>query len=89
MSWAPPRAARGQHVAGANRLRVIIDYYRAEQERQGPRAVEPYALRRTRTGNLLLYRVNDYGAPRSYRLDRIAGVRPTTDTFVPRFRVEF
>jgi hypothetical protein len=38
---------------------------------------------------LVLFVVNDQGALRSYRNDRIAGVRPTTATFTPRFRVEF
>jgi predicted nucleotidyltransferase component of viral defense system len=74
--------------AGANRLRVEIDY-RAEQGRHGPRTVEPYSLRRTLDGNLLLYVVNDHGMLRGYRVDRIAGIRPTTEPFTPRFRVEF
>jgi predicted nucleotidyltransferase component of viral defense system len=74
--------------AGANRLRVEIDY-RAEQGRHGPRTVEPYSLRRTLDGNLLLYVVNDRGMLRGYRVDRIAGIRPTTEPFMPRFRVEF
>jgi hypothetical protein len=51
--------------------------------------VEPYALRRTRAGHLVLYVVNDRGGLRSYRLDRIAGVRATDQPFVPRYRVEF
>lgn len=74
--------------AGANRLKVDIDY-RAEQGRQGPRRVEPYSLRRTQDGNLVLFVVNDYGALRSYRVDRIAGIRPTAAPFRPRYRVEF
>ena len=74
--------------AGANRLKVDIDY-RAEHGRQGPRRVEPYSLRQTQDGNLVLFVVNDYGELRSYRVDRIAGIRPTTTTFRPRYRVEF
>jgi hypothetical protein len=74
--------------AGANRLRVEIDY-RAEDGRWGPRRVEPYSLRRTKDGNLLLFVVNDRGQLRGYRADRIAGVRPTDETFRPRFLVEF
>jgi predicted nucleotidyltransferase component of viral defense system len=73
--------------AGANRLKVIIDY-RPERGRQGPRLVEPYSLRRSNAGDLLLFVVNDQGQLRSYRLDRIAGVRPTAQPFQPRFRVE-
>lgn len=74
--------------AGANRLMVDVDY-RAEDGRWGPRRVEPYSLRRTQDGNLVLFVVNDYGRLRSYRVDRIAGIRPTTVPFTPKFRVEF
>jgi hypothetical protein len=96
-AWRPPRAIaswrRGAPLelirfAGANRLKVEIDY-RAEQGRWGPRQVEPYALRRTRDGNLVLFVVNDRGQLRSYRVDRIAGVRVTDEPFRPRYAVEF
>jgi predicted nucleotidyltransferase component of viral defense system len=96
-TWLPPKAITSWHrgfpfelirYAGANRLKVEIDY-RAEAGRQGPRLVEPYSLRRTKDGNLLLFVVNDYGALRGYRVDRIAGARPTSQTFVPRYLVEF
>jgi predicted nucleotidyltransferase component of viral defense system len=74
--------------AGANRVMVEVDY-RAERGRQGPRRVEPYSLRRTQDGNLVLFVVNDYGELRSYRVDRIAAIRPTAVPFTPKFRVEF
>jgi predicted nucleotidyltransferase component of viral defense system len=74
--------------AGANRLKIVIDY-RAEQGRRGPRVVEPYAFRRSRAGALLLFVRNDRGLVRSYRVDRIAGVSVEPETFEPRFRVEF
>jgi predicted nucleotidyltransferase component of viral defense system len=92
-----PRAIRSWNLgfplhlvryAGANRLKVEIDY-RAEQGRQGPRIVEPYALRVSQKGDYRLMVVNDRGQLRSYRLDRIAGVRTTTQPFAPRYRVEF
>jgi predicted nucleotidyltransferase component of viral defense system len=95
--WTPPRAItswrRGIPLetiryAGANRLKVEIDY-RPEQGRSGPRLVEPYSLRRTLDGNLILFVVNDHGALRSYRVDRIRRVRPTDTPFRPRFVVEF
>ena len=95
--WSPPRAfttwksgARMELIrfAGANRLLIDIDY-RAEDGRWGRRVVEPYSVRRTREGNLLLFVVNDRGQLRSYRLDRIAGVRVVDQTFRPRFIVEF
>jgi predicted nucleotidyltransferase component of viral defense system len=96
-TWQAPRAIttwRRQvplellRYAGVNRLKVDIDY-RAEKGRHGPRRVEPYSLRRTQDGNLVLFVVNDYGVLRSYRVDRIAGIRPTAVPFTPRFRVEF
>jgi predicted nucleotidyltransferase component of viral defense system len=74
--------------AGANRLKVDIDY-RAEDGRRGPRRVEPYSLRRSVEGNLLLFVVNDRDQLRAYRADRIVGVKPTNETFRPRFLVEF
>jgi predicted nucleotidyltransferase component of viral defense system len=95
--WTAPRAItswrRGIPLetiryAGANRLKVEIDYP-AEQGRHGPRVVEPYSLRQTKDGNLVLFVVNDRGQQRSYRVDRIAGVRPTATPFTPRFIVEF
>ena len=95
--WVPPRAIsswrRGfpfelVRYAGANRLKVDIDY-RAADGRQGLRRVEPYSLRRTRDGNLILFVVNDRGQLRGYRADRIVGVRPTDETFQPSFLVEF
>lgn len=95
--WAAPTALaswrRGVPLellrfAGANRLKVEIDY-RAEQGRRGPRVVEPYSLRRSRDGNLLLMVVNDRGLIRSYRVDRVAGVRVTDQPFRPRYLVEF
>jgi predicted nucleotidyltransferase component of viral defense system len=95
--WTPPAAMatwRGAapleliRFAGANRLKAEIDY-RAERGRQGPRLVEPYSLRRTKDGNLVLFVVNDRGELRSYRVDRIAGVRVTDAPFQPRYVVEF
>ncbi len=95
-AWIPPRAITSWRrgfpfelirYAGANRLKVDIDY-RAADGRQGARRVEPYSLRRTLDGNLLLFVVNDRGELRAYRVDRIAGVRPTDETFQPRFLVE-
>lgn len=95
--WVPPRAMtswrRGAPLelirfAGANRLKVAIDY-RAQQGRRGPRVVEPYALRRTRDRKLLLFVVNDRGELRSYRVDRIARVRVLDQPFQPRYVIEF
>jgi predicted DNA-binding transcriptional regulator YafY len=81
--WVQPA-----RYAGANRLKIDIDY-RAADGRWGTRRVEPYSLRRTQQGNLILFVVNDRGQLRSYRVDRIAAVRPTAETFRPSFLVEF
>lgn len=96
-AWSPPTAmASWRHgaplelirFAGANRLRIEIDY-RAEKGRWGPRIVEPYAFRRTKDGNLVLFLINDRGEPRSYRVDKIASVKITDQPFRPRYYVEF
>jgi predicted nucleotidyltransferase component of viral defense system len=69
--------------AGANRLCVDLDYGGSS------RRIEPYSLRRTLAGNIVLYAVRaDGGEPRSYRLDRIQGVRVTGEAFAPRYIVE-
>ena len=69
-------------------MKVEIDY-RAANGRQGPRVVEPYSLRQTKDGNLILFVVNDSGQLRGYRADRMVGARPTSVSFEPRFVVEF
>ena len=74
--------------AGANRLKVLLDY-RPERGRVGPRVVEPYSLRRTRDGKLLLFVRNDQGQLRSYRVDRIRGASIEPESFTPRYRVDF
>ncbi|MCL2802564.1 MAG: nucleotidyl transferase AbiEii/AbiGii toxin family protein [Micrococcales bacterium] len=73
--------------SAANRLCVEVNYH-AKDGKVGPKIVEPYSLRRTREGNYLLFVVNDQGLLRSFRVDRIAGMRPTTQTFDPKYRVE-
>jgi predicted nucleotidyltransferase component of viral defense system len=96
-AWTPPRAMTTWRqaaplelirFAGANRLRVEIDY-RPVEGRWGPRIVEPLSFRMTRDGHLLLFVINDRGQLRSYRVDRIAGVRVLDQSFAPRYFVEF
>ena len=86
-SWRKRVPLELLRYAGANWLKVDVDY-RAEQGRQGARRVEPYSLRRAQDGNLVLFVVNDYVELRSYRVDRIAAIRPTAVQFTPKFRVE-
>jgi predicted nucleotidyltransferase component of viral defense system len=74
--------------AAANRLCIELDY-RDEEGRRGTRVIEPYSLRRTKAGVLLLYAVRAQdGQDRSYRVDRIVGARATQQTFAPRYAVE-
>jgi predicted DNA-binding transcriptional regulator YafY len=87
-SWHAGAPIEIIRFAGANRLKILLDY-RAESGRRGPRVVEPYSLRRTNDGHLLLYVVNDHGQPRSYRVDRIVSAVATGETFTPRYLVEF
>ncbi len=74
--------------AGANRLKVTIDY-RPMSGRVGPRTVEPYSLRYSKQGDLLVMVVNDLDQVRSYRADRILDVRIEPESFTPRYLVEF
>lgn len=70
--------------AGANHLCIELGY-------QGTtRLIEPYSLRRTSDGNLLLHAVKVKTQElRSYRLDRIKGVKVTNIPFKPKYAVEF
>lgn len=74
--------------AAANRLCVDLDY-QDEEGRRSTRTIEPYSLRRSSSGDLLLYAVRSQnGQDRSYRVDRILGARATQQTFTPRYAVE-
>jgi predicted nucleotidyltransferase component of viral defense system len=69
--------------AATNRLCVDLDYQATI------RRIEPYSLRRTRAGQIVLYAVRiDSGEVRSYRLERIGGARATDQSFIPRYVVE-
>lgn len=91
-TWRPPAMTQAWHTstpleiirfAAANRLCVDLTY-------QGSRRlIEPYSLRRTQDGNLLLYAVkHDTGEDRSYRVDRIQGAQATQTPYTPRYVVE-
>ena len=69
--------------AASNRLCVDLRYLGST------RRIEPYSLRRTLEGNVILHAHNrDKSAHRSYRLDRIQGARVTNESFSPRFVIE-
>lgn len=69
--------------AAANRLLVELQY-------QGSmRRIEPYSLRRTSEGNIVLHAVRaESGEHRSYRIDRIQAASVTNESFVPRYEIE-
>ena len=69
--------------AAANRLCVDLAYNNTI------RRIEPYSLRRTRDGNIVLHaeRLPD-AVHRSYRIDRIQGVAVSDQSFEPRYTVE-
>ena len=70
--------------AASNRLLVELGY------RGSIRLIEPYSLRRTRDGNLILHALRaDNRQHRSYRVDMIESVRSTTTPFRPVYAVEF
>lgn len=91
-TWSPPPMAYAWHTAAplevirfaaANRLCVDLNYSGTR------RLIEPYSLRRTRDGNLLLYAVKHAtGEDRSYRVDRIQAAIVTKISFTPRYIVE-
>lgn len=96
-SWRMPAMAQAWHTnipletirfAAANRLCVNLDYVDV-QGNWKKRVVEPYSLRRSKNGYLLLYIVrHDTGKPRSYRVDRIQKAEVTSIPFTPRYAIE-
>ncbi len=86
-SWSPPPMAQAWHTAvpleiirfaAANRLCVDLEY------KNEHRLIEPYSLRRTQDGNILLHAVrHEDGEPRSYRVDRIQSAVATNVSFSP------
>src|SRR5262249_32602705 len=69
--------------AAANHLCVDLAYDGSV------RRIEPYSLRQTLEGNLVLHAIrSDSGAHRSYRIDRMQGAAVTDRVFSPRYLVE-
>ena len=91
-SWRPPAMAQPWHVSvpleiirfsASNRLCIDLEYLGRR------RLIEPYSLRRTQDGNLLLYAVkHETGEIRAYRVDRIQGANPTNVSFSPKYLIE-
>jgi predicted nucleotidyltransferase component of viral defense system len=74
--------------AASNRLCVEIDYT-DEQGARSTRTIEPYSLRHTQAGHIVLHAIRvDNQQHRSYRVDRIRAARATQRSFAPRYAIE-
>lgn len=91
LAWRPPSWAQswGQKIplevirfAAANHLCVDLTYQRSQ------RLIEPYSLRRTKDGNLLLHAIRHAsGEHRAYRVDQIEGASVTDVPFIPKYSI--
>ncbi len=85
VSTAPIEVIR---FAASNRLCVEL-HYTDEQGKRSVRIIEPYSLRRTQAGDIVLHAVrSDNQQHRSYRIDRIRGARATQRPYAPRYAIE-
>jgi predicted nucleotidyltransferase component of viral defense system len=93
LSWSPPPTIwqwgmgvplESIRFAAVNHLCVELGYDRSV------RLIEPYSLRRTKDGNLILHAIKvETGEGRSYRVDRIESIKVTKKVFKPRYEIEF
>lgn len=96
--WTPPPAIRQWGVgvplesirfAAVNHLCVELGYRKENGQYTQP-IIEPYSLRRTKDGHLVLHAVKTQtGETRSYRVDRITNIKVTQKTFQPKYEIEF
>lgn len=82
-TWQAEIPLETVRFAGANHLCLELGY-------EGTRfLIEPYSLRMTREGHLLLHAIRvESGEHRVYRVDRIESVHISKQTFRPRHRIE-
>jgi hypothetical protein len=81
--WGLGRPIETIRFAGANRLLVAFTYDGR------PRLVEPYALRRPKTGNLLLYAFDlSAGHVKAFKVAEMQGLSASDTRFTPRYNVE-
>ncbi len=82
--WRTPIPLETIRFAGANRLLVEFIY------KGKRRTLEPYSLRRSSLGNLLLYGWELESAQiKAFDVAKMSGLRTTERTFIPRHAVEF
>ena len=82
-AWGAAVPLESVRFAAANHLCVNLRY------QDSWRLIEPYSLRRTMYGNLLLCAVkHETGESRTYRVDRIQSIEVSKTTFAPRYQIE-
>jgi predicted nucleotidyltransferase component of viral defense system len=91
--WTPPPTVRSWGMgiplesvrfAAINHLCVELGYDGRK------RLIEPYSLRRTKDDNLILHAIKvKTREHRCYRVDRIESIKVTTQTFIPKYAIEF
>jgi predicted DNA-binding transcriptional regulator YafY len=77
--------------AAVNRLCVKLDYRKEGGERKSY-IIEPYSIRRTQAGNIILYAVklpSTDGHARSFRIDRMLRAEILGQAFAPRYVIDF
>ena len=78
--------------AAVNRVYIELDY-RKEDGRRKTYLIEPYSLRRTIAGNIILRAAiapaTDSSIALSFRVDRMIGARITEQAFTPRHAIDF
>lgn len=92
-AWTPPPtvAVWGTRVPLEEVRFAAVNHLCVELRYKGTsRLIEPYSLRRTLAGNLVLHAERaDGSGHRSYRVDRIEGAHATSVPFRPRHAIEF
>jgi predicted nucleotidyltransferase component of viral defense system len=82
--WRSAVPLEAVRFAGANHLLVRITYSGRR------RTLEPYSLRRSSRGNVLLYGWElESGQIKAFDVAKIEGLETTQQSFTPRYRVEF
>lgn len=93
LTWTPPPTIwqwgvgvplEAIRFAAVNHLCVELGYQRYA------RLIEPYSLRKTKEGNLILHAIKvETGESRSYRVDHIENIKVTNKPFIPKYKMEF
>jgi hypothetical protein len=82
--WGGGLPLEAIRFAGSNRLLIEFDYHGTH------RFAEPYSLREASTGNLLFYGWEHASYHiKAFKVSEMFNVKATTQSFQPRYRVEF